>query len=148
MKVKWSGHDSFATPPHLRQALTEEFGCNFDPCPLNPEFDPTNDVDGLAISWDGKRVFCNPPWSNITPWVEKSFGSKALIIVFILPARTDTEWFHILKDRGAELRLFRKRVHFLKNGDKSLKVSPVDGTLVAVVRPFIQKAAAEWATLP
>jgi len=41
-------------------------------------------------------VFCNPPWDKIMPWVEKAFASKALT-VFLLPARTDTAWFHLLK---------------------------------------------------
>ena len=75
---------------------------------------------------------CRPPWDDIGPWVEKAFASKALT-VFLLPARTDTPRFHLLKDSGAEIRLFRKRVHFLRDGIGGNQ-SPTDGTMVAVVR--------------
>ena len=130
--MKWSKHTSYATPHYLRDALEMEFGFDLDPCPLNPDFDPAVHLDGLKLDWNGRRVFCNPPWDTIMPWVEKAFASKALT-VFLLPARTDTAWFHLLKDSGAEIRLFRKRVHFLRDGIGGNK-APTDGTMVAVVR--------------
>jgi hypothetical protein len=130
--MKWSKHTSYATPQYLRDALETEFGFDLDPCPLNPDFDPAVHQDGLKLDWHGHRVFCNPPWDTIMPWVEKAFASKALT-VFLLPARTDTAWFHLLKDSGAEIRLFRKRVHFLRDGIGGNK-APTDGTMVAVVR--------------
>jgi site-specific DNA-methyltransferase (adenine-specific) len=52
--------------------------------------------DGLAASWFGEIVWCNPPYGRqIKDWVKKahqeSIGAK---IVMLLPARTDTMWFH------------------------------------------------------
>lgn len=32
------------------------------------------DTDGLAQSWSGERVWCNPPYSTIRPWVEKAWS--------------------------------------------------------------------------
>jgi hypothetical protein len=130
--MKWSGNNNYATPGYLYKALDDEFGFDLDPCPLNKDFDPAVHRDGLKLHWDGRRVFCNPPWSDILPWVEKAYGSRALV-VFLLPARTDTPWYHLLKDSGAEIRLFRKRVHFLRDGIGGNK-APTDGTMVAVVR--------------
>jgi len=130
--MKWSKHTSYATPEYLRDALDMEFGFDLDPCPLNLDFDPNIHQDGLLLDWHGHRVFCNPPRDTIMPWVEKAFASKALT-VFLLPARTDTAWFHLLKDSGAEIRLFRKRVHFLRDGIGGNQ-APTDGTMVAVVR--------------
>jgi DNA N-6-adenine-methyltransferase Dam len=125
--MKWSGNDNYATPEYLKQALEREFGTTLDPCPLNPK----PEIDGLALDWDGEVVFCNPPWSDIEPWVNKAYDSKC-ITVFVLPARTDTAWFHKLHYSGAQLRFFRKRCHFEKEGEG--KKSPVDGTLTAIVR--------------
>jgi site-specific DNA-methyltransferase (adenine-specific) len=130
--LKWTGNNSYATPRYLYDALDSEFGFDFDPCPFNPH--PTLEMDGLQSDWARRRVFLNPPWSDITPWVDKAFSSPAEVVVFVLPARTDTAWYHRLKDRGAEIRLFRRRVHFV-NGEAQNKRSPTDGTMVAIVRP-------------
>lgn len=95
--VPWSRNDNFSTPDYLYQSLEREFGLTLDPCPLNPE----PDTDGLALDWTGEVIFCNPPWSNPLPWIEKALTSRC-ITVFVLPARTDTEWFRRLKDGGGE----------------------------------------------
>jgi site-specific DNA-methyltransferase (adenine-specific) len=127
--MKWSGNDNYATPDYLYCALDKEFGFNFDPCPLNDA--PM--IDGLSLPWDGKRAFINPPWSNIGPWVTKALQRDAELVVLLVPARTDTGWFHALKDNGAELRFFRKRVVFNDHNGKP-KERPTDGALVAVIR--------------
>lgn len=125
--MKWSGNDNYATPDYLHAALEREFGLDFDPCPLKP----VPDQDGLALDWTGKNVFVNPPWSDILPWIQKAFASRCLA-VFVLPARTDTEWFHLLyRDPRVEIRFFRKRVHFVREG---IKCNPSDGTMLAIVR--------------
>jgi phage N-6-adenine-methyltransferase len=56
----------------------------------------TVDDDGLAQSWAGEAVWCNPPYSNIRPWVEKAWRERALArrIVMLLPAnRTEQAWW-------------------------------------------------------
>lgn len=52
--------------------------------------------DGLAITWEGNRVWCNPPYGRqIKDWVQKAHNeSRHAEIVMLLPARTDTAWFH------------------------------------------------------
>jgi DNA N-6-adenine-methyltransferase (Dam) len=127
--MKWSGNDSYATPEYLFHALNDEFDFSLDPCPLNPDW-PKTGIDGLQLDWNGQVVFCNPPWSDIMPWVNKALTSKCLT-VFLLPARTDTAWFHKLYASRAVIRFFRKRVHFIA-GD--MKKNPTDGTMVAIIR--------------
>jgi len=124
--IHFSNNDNYATPAFLYSALEREFGLTLDPCPLIPN--PSE--DGLALDWTGQVVFCNPPWSAIEPWVQKALNSKCTT-VFVLPARTDTRWFHLLLNSGAELRFFRKRVHFVREG---VNRNPTDGTLVVIVR--------------
>ena len=108
------------------------FRFTLDPCPLNPNWVKGWDQDGLEIDWDGHTVFCNPPYSDILPWVQKAFASKALT-VFLLPCRSDRELFHLLLDRHAEIRFLHKRVAFISHDGKTRK-RPRENSIVAIVR--------------
>jgi phage N-6-adenine-methyltransferase len=87
--------------------------------------------DGLAQSWAGERVWCNPPFSAIAPWVEKGWDSHpaAPLIVMLLPAnRTEQGWWHDLvepyRDRpGSPLscEFLRGRLRFLRSGRSSIR---------------------------
>jgi len=46
----------------------------------------SKDDDGLSKCWDGERVWCNPPFSNLAPWCAKAWASNADIVVMLLPA--------------------------------------------------------------
>ena len=52
--------------------------------------------DGLAVTWKNNRVWCNPPYGReIKDWVKKAHDeAKHAETVMLLPARTDTKWFH------------------------------------------------------
>jgi hypothetical protein len=117
----------------MLQYLATEFRCHYDPCPFNPLFDPTKDVDGLTTDWTDKIVFCNSPYSSIPPFVEKALASKCTTI-FLLPARTHTPWFRLLLDAKAEIRFLRKRVDFISATDGKTKVHPAEASIIAVVR--------------
>lgn len=101
--------DRWATPADLYAALDAEFGFDLDPCPL----DGTG--DGLAplfCAWRGRRVFCNPPYGpGIGEWLKR--GLEATVAVFLLPARTDTRWFHdLVLPCAVEIRFLRGRLKF------------------------------------
>jgi site-specific DNA-methyltransferase (adenine-specific) len=101
--------DRWATPAAVFAALNSEFRFDFDPCPLD------SDDDGLLplfCEWKGKRVFCNPPYgAGLEKWLKR--GLEAEIAVFLLPSRTDTQWFHeIVLPRAAEIRFVRGRLKF------------------------------------
>lgn len=53
--------------------------------------------DGLAQSWAGERVWCNPPYSSIEPWVVKAWNEMRRgceLVVMLLPAnRTEQGWW-------------------------------------------------------
>jgi len=114
-KPKWAtlfsaASDRWATPHEVYAALDAEFGFDFDPCPLDGG--ESGGVDGLAVSWAGRRVYCNPPYGpGIRAWLTK--GLDAALAVFLLPARTDTRWFHeIVLPRAAEIRFIKGRLRF------------------------------------
>lgn len=72
--------------------------------------------DAFKQDWSGKRIWCNPPYgrSEIYKWVEKCSNGGAEIVVALLPARTDTRWFHdfIYMKKNVELRLLKGRIKF------------------------------------
>ena len=98
--------DDWATPGDFFESLNEIHGFTFDTaasesnrkcakwCGLDHPDESMR--DGLTASWFGEIVWCNPPYGRqIKDWVKKahqeSIGAK---IVMLLPARTDTMWFH------------------------------------------------------
>jgi phage N-6-adenine-methyltransferase len=85
----------------------------------------TVEEDGLARSWVGRRVWCNPPFSAIGPWVQKASveAARTEVIVMVTPAnRTGQKWWTQLieprRDRGLGLRVefLPGRVHFIRPG--------------------------------
>lgn len=106
-----SSHASWEwpTPKSFYEQLDREFGFNFDPCPLGGSEDGRST---LFVSWKGKRVFCNPPYGPEIPKFLKRF-EEAELAVFLIPARTDTKWFHeICLPRAKEIRFVKGRLRF------------------------------------
>lgn len=64
----------------------------------------------------GEQVFCNPPYGReIGKWVKKSFEEsrkKNTLVVMLIPARTDTKYFHDYIYGKAEIRFIRGRLKF------------------------------------
>ena len=70
--------------------------------------------DGLSQPWTGV-VWCNPPYGRkIGKWVEKAVASvsEGATVVMLLPARTDTQWFHRYIYYQAEIRFVPGRLKF------------------------------------
>ena len=123
----------WSTPQNLFDQLNGEFGFTIDVC-ANSEnakcpvfFSP--DDDGLLQPWHkilngaagGGQNICwmNPPYGNrISDWMEKAYRESfnGVTTVCLLPARTDTRWFHQWILGKAEIRFVKGRLHF--NGSK------------------------------
>lgn len=76
----------------------------------------TKETDGLAHKndWSG-NVWCNPPYGRvISEWVKACSEYRGGVCVMLLPARTDTKWFHdyIYNDKRVEIRFIKGRLHF------------------------------------
>lgn len=76
----------------------------------------TPKTDGLTQSWqcDG-AVFCNPPYGRqLGKWVRKAWqeAQTGQTIVLLIPARTDTAYFHDFIYGKAEIRFLRGRLYF------------------------------------
>lgn len=107
----------WGTPQALFDELNDEFHFTLDPCatPENAKCARffTREEDGLAHSWDNERVFCNPPYGTVMPkWVRKAFEAKGGAVVLLIPARTDTKYFHEYIYGKSEIRFVRGRIKF------------------------------------
>ena len=70
----------------------------------------------LSKNWGGQSVFCNPPYGRqIGKWVQKALEESqkpGTVVVMLIPARTDTSWFHDYIYGKAEVRFVRGRIKF------------------------------------
>ena len=96
------------TPKNLYAELNREFNFIDDPCPLKGK-------GGLDREW-GKRTYVNPPYGRkISAWIKKGLFESTLnkTVVFLLPARTDTKWFHdLVLPFAKEIRFLKGRLNF------------------------------------
>ena len=106
------------TPQDLFDKLNEEFHFDLDVCalPENAKCEKyyTPEDDGLSQPWNGV-CWCNPPYGRtIGKWVQKAYETFARggTVVMLLPARTDTKWFHEYIYNKAEIRFIKGRLKF------------------------------------
>lgn len=123
---EWKYHNDFElrllkqTIDDFFRELDQEFHFNLDPCAneQNHKCEKyfTKEDNGLSKDWGGYRVFCNPPYGRaITDWVEKAYreGTKDnTIVVMLIPARTDTRYFHDFIQHRSEIRFVKGRLKF------------------------------------
>lgn len=121
-KVMFSSNtDLWATPIDFFNKLDREFNFTLDPCctvenkKCNKYY--TKEDDGLSKSWIGESVFCNPPYGReIKKWVRKCYmesKNENTTVVALLPARTDTNWFHsYIYNKAKEIRFVKGRIKF------------------------------------
>lgn len=102
-------NDSLPTPMEFYEYLDSEFHFDFDPCPMNADF------DGLKIEW-GSCNFVNPPYSDgIVDFIKKGLiemekGKKSY---FLVPARiSGNYWWDLVWEYASEIRLFRQGIKF------------------------------------
>jgi len=130
-------NDLWATPPEVFEALDKEFCFGFDVC---AEYETakcsdywTIEDDALSKDWaeDAKSripgagliemgaLWCNPPYSNITPWVRKAIEAQqnGRMTVMLVMCDPSVKWFSIAQQYASETRFITDgRLAFLKNG--------------------------------
>ena len=71
--------------------------------------------DGLLTPWNG-TAFVNPPFGDLAAWVEKArheHAKRRTQVVLLLPARTDTRYWHDHISHSAAICFWRGRMRFL-----------------------------------
>lgn len=112
--------DNWATPQNFFDELNKEFHFTLDPCAdeKNHKCEKffTRKENGLLQDWSGESVFVNPPYGReIYNWFEKCYweGHKEnTIVVLLIPARTDTKYFHDFILNRSEIRFIKGRLKF------------------------------------
>lgn len=127
--------DEWSTPDDVFAELDREFLLDLDVCanPLNAKkqnyfvkgfdggllgetkLETLALADGLVQDWSGRRCWMNPPYGRkINAWIEKAATGGADIVVALLPARTDTDWFHryLYHKENVEIRFIKGRLKF------------------------------------
>lgn len=110
-----SATDMWETPISFFKELDQEFHFTLDVCAVSENakcsafFSP--EQNGLAQKWTGV-CWCNPPYGRkIGHWVKKAAEADCTVVM-LLPARTDTAWFHDYIFGTAEIRFIRGRLKF------------------------------------
>ena len=107
--------DEWETPQDLFDKLDSEFHFTLDVC-ANAQNHKCNQYytkadDGLKMPWGGV-IWCNPPYGReVGKWVEKCANCDGMAVM-LLPARTDTRWFHEFIYNKAEVRFIKGRLKF------------------------------------
>ena len=116
-----SNTDLWATPQSFYDKLNDEFRFNLDPCATSEnakcEKYFTKEVNGLNQNWGGHKVFCNPPYGReLSKWVKKAYEESLkpnTKVVMLIPARTDTKYFHeYIYHKAKEIRFLKGRLKF------------------------------------
>lgn len=132
---------AWPTPRYVFDALDMEFDFTLDPCCVEATakcekfFTPKE--DGLKQDWSEDRVFMNPPYgSELGRWMKKAFeeSKRGALVVCLVPARVDVEWWHDYAIRG-DIRFLKGRIRG-SNGQSW----PFPAAVV-VFRPFAYKVS-------
>lgn len=112
--------DLWSTPWSFFDKLNDEFHFTLDPCSTHENAKCykhfTIEEDGLLQDWGNEVVFCNPPYGRqIKDWVKKAYEESQkdnTTVVMLIPARTDTIYFHEYIYHKAEIRFIKGRLKF------------------------------------
>lgn len=116
-----SATDDWATPRDLFNVLNKEHQFDLDVAASSTnalcyewfglDHPDESRRDGLKADWYG-HVWCNPPYGRvIKDWVLKASQHHDLVVM-LLPARTDTRWFHELVLPNADVKFIKGRLKF------------------------------------
>lgn len=117
--------DDWATPRSLIARLEREFGrfdldvCASDKSRVCDRFF-YKEMNALEQSWDGSFVWCNPPYSQKSEFIEKAHqeAQKGTKIIMLLPSFTETAWFRDLKEKSNWLLFLNGRLVFNEQEQK------------------------------
>lgn len=136
-----SAKQDWETPQELFNELDREFRFALDVCATNDNSKCgcyiTPEQNSLRQEWAilsrGRACWMNPPYGReIGKWVKKAYEEslRGCTVVCLLPARTDTRWFHDYIYGVAEVRFIRGRLKF--GGAKNSAPFP---SMIVVFRP-------------
>jgi len=106
--------DVFCTPPRIFTSLGLTYDMDVSAPPNGVPWIPARRFlsvidDGLATPWEG-RVWCNPPYSDVTPWANKFIAhGNGIALVQVSKAR----WFDTLWVKGDGFLILPSNLKFM-----------------------------------
>ena len=131
-----SESNDLSTPENLYNELNKRFKFTLDPC-CNDENAKctrhfTSKENGLIQDWSKDIVFMNPPYGReIGKWIKKAYDEsrKGAVVVCLIPARTDTSYWHDYIFGKAKIEFIRGRLKF-GNGKYQNNNAPFPSAIV------------------
>ena len=115
--------DDYYTPPFIFEALGLEFDLDVSAPPGGVPWIPAKNFytiidDGLSQEWNGK-IWCNPPYSNTTPWLEKMIEhNNGIALVQI----AKSAWCNLVWKKADGVLFMPTDLKFVRNSGKSLAI--------------------------
>lgn len=116
----------WATPKAFFQGINAEFNFTLDVCASEKNakcerfFDST--LNGLFRDWAPEVCWMNPPYGPaLGQWIRKAAdeAAKGATVVALVPARTDTRWWHDYALKATEIRFIKGRLYFDDGGGRA-----------------------------
>jgi len=139
-----SNSQTWDTPQYFFDRLNAEFNFTLDPACMEESAKTakfyTPDDDGLSKSWAGETVWLNPPYGKvISEWIQKAYdeaiANEDTTVVLLLPARTDTKWFHNYCING-EVRFIKGRLKFENVNNSNSTTAPFPSIIVVFGKDY------------
>jgi len=135
-----SNKDDWETPQTFFDELDKEFNFTLDAAATEENSKCRLYLwDAFKGDWKGS-VFCNPPYGKMTgKFIERGYSEfikkNCSLLVFLVPARTDTKWFHEYcycpnTKHTPEIRFLKGRLKFEINGAPCKHAAPFPSMLV------------------
>jgi len=142
-----SNKQDWSTPQEFMDKLPVTFDldvCAYDSTTKAPKWFTEAD-DAFTKQWEG-RCWMNPPYGQALPkWLEKAYKESLCsycdAIWCLIPARTDTKWFHNIACKG-KIILLKGRVSFEQNGKPV--GSPAFPSMLVIYDKKVNPAIVTW----
>lgn len=130
---------SWCTPPQFFNELDQEFHFDLDPAATEKSAKCARFSPRQTTGWKGTGgccVFCNPPYGRaIQDWVRKGYEESqkpGTTVVMLIPARTDTSYFHdyIFHGKADEVRFLRGRLKFTDEDGNTKDAAPFPSAVI------------------
>ncbi|WP_142501317.1 phage N-6-adenine-methyltransferase [Klebsiella sp. 2680] len=139
--------DRWQTPIEIFNALDIEFGFYLDAAASESNALCSRYITELDNAMNREwtsygAIFCNPPYSDIAPWIDKAAEQcrkQCQPVVMLLPADISTGWFSAALQTADELRMIiGGRIQFVPVSEDGKRKSNPKGSVLFIWRPFIK----------
>ena len=121
-------NDTWATPLKIFKYYDAKFNFMLDVCAEDStakcKYFLTKENDALSFDWDslmvkGEYIWCNPPYSNIAPWVKKAIdcAKGGVGVVMLVMCDPSVKWFSLALEYCTEIQFITNgRISFESDG--------------------------------